>query len=113
MICLNQNERGIMATLWYRPGLTWAEINDVAKQLGAQTWSDRSSLEMLRKLEAKGLIKATGRRLMNRKQARIWEPTVPKDEYYADMLAVEMTPDERARLIHRLAMLPDAEGAKA
>lgn len=105
---LSQNEHNIMDVLWRTPGLTRAEITIAAKQMGTQTWSDRSCQEMLCRLAEKGLIKPVGTKTTNRKMARRWVPTVPKDEYYADMLAVEMTADERARLIHRLELLADA-----
>lgn len=105
---LSRNEHNIMDVLWRTPGLTRAEITSAAKQMGTQTWSDRSCQEMLYRLAEKGLIKAVGTKTTNRKMARRWVPTVPKDEYYTDMLAIEMTPDERARLIHRLELLADA-----
>ena len=57
---LSRNEHNIMDVLWRTPGLTRAEITSAAKQMGTQTWSDRSCQEMLCRLAEKGLIKPVG-----------------------------------------------------
>lgn len=94
MISLNKNERSIMNVLWEKPDLTWAEINQAAREAGAMYWNERSSFYMLDNLVKKGLLKMSGARQMHTKLSKTYATTIKKVDYYADLLATELRADE-------------------
>lgn len=94
MIPLNKNEHSIMNVLWEKPDLTWAEINQAAREAGAMYWNERSSFYMLDNLVKKGLLKMSGARQMHTKLSRTYAPTIKKVDYYAELLATELQADE-------------------
>ena len=94
MIRLNRNEHSIMNALWEKPNLTWAEINQAAREAGAMYWNERSSFYMLDNLVKKGLLEMSGVRQMHTKLSRTYAPTIKKVDYYAELLATELQADE-------------------
>lgn len=109
---LTKSEMELMEHLWKsgRP-MTKAEIVDTAEN---RSWKASYTFRIINFLLEKGAIKVAGKVLSGRRYARLFTPTLTRDEYYVMMLQGNpiMTPASVTGLVSGALERADAEEKK-